>query len=145
MPKVLALIPAILLVGACASHAPSDQQAAAAATATAAESQAASGPPPEWQKKRQQYTDCAREKAEARSAKPGTTQAVVNDALRDCRGELDAVRTSFREYLDGQMSSAHGKRSARQAADRVGRDTEDKVRAYLLRHVEYHRAVAARQ
>ena len=145
MPKVLALIPAILLVGACASHAPSDQQAAAAATAAAAESQAASGPPPEWQKKRQQYTDCAREKAEARSAKPGTTQAVVNDALRDCRGELDAVRTSFREYLDGQMSSAHGKRSARQAADRVGRDTEDNVRAYLLRHVEYHRAVAARQ
>lgn len=66
MPKVLALIPAILLVGACASHAPSDQQAAAAATAAAAESQAASGPPPEWQKKRQQYTDCAREKAEAR-------------------------------------------------------------------------------
>ncbi|WP_190286281.1 hypothetical protein [Cupriavidus cauae] len=46
MPKVLALIPAILLVGACASHAPADQQAAAAATA-AAESQAASGPPPE--------------------------------------------------------------------------------------------------
>lgn len=143
MRNVLALIPALLLVGACASKPPAEEVVADAEAAAA--TQTANAAPPQWQLLRQQYTDCAKSKAEAGAAGSGTTQKVVADALRACQSDLDAVRTSFRQYLDEQMVSAHGKRSARQASDRLGRDTEDKVRAYLLRHVEYQRAVAARR
>lgn len=144
MTRYLSLLSVCLLATACASNQPSGESAngampdVAAAVAEAPAAQVA-----EWQSLRQKYTACATEKAEAGLSASGNSQSVAATAMKACKGDLEAMRTSFRKYLDSQMSSSHGKTSARQAADRVGRDTEDKTRAYLVRHVEYKRAVLA--
>lgn len=141
MRNVLALIPVLLVVGACASKGSSDDTVAAAEAAAATSSApTASAAPPQWQLLRQQYTECAKAKAEAGAAGSASTQKVVAEALQGCKSELDTMRTAFRTYLDDK----NGSRMARQASDRVSRDTEDKVRGWLLRHVEYQRAVAGR-
>jgi hypothetical protein len=129
MKSVLALIPVTLLAAACASHAP-DPQAVSEANE-------------QWQSLRATYTACAKEQADAGMASRVSAQDLAGSALKACQPGLDAMRTAFRQYLDTQMVSAHGRDSARQAADRVGRDTEAKTRDYLVHYVERERYLAA--
>ncbi|CAG9176711.1 hypothetical protein CURE108131_06950 [Cupriavidus respiraculi] len=147
MQKALALAPVLLLLAACASQAPTNGEAAAEAAQDAATAQAAvaSAQPAEWQMLRQRYTLCTKEKAEAGARGSDNTQKVAAAAMKSCREELEAVRSSFRDYLNAQMVSSHGRASAKQATERMIRDTEDKTRAYLVKHVEYERAVTARR
>ncbi|MDF3836932.1 hypothetical protein P3W85_28860 [Cupriavidus basilensis] len=126
MKFVLALIPATLLAAACASHTPADPQAASDANA-------------QWQSLRADYSTCAKDQTDAGVAGAASPQDLVGTALKACQPRLDAMRTAFRQYLDAQMVSSHGRDSARQAADRVSRDTEAKTRNYLLRYVERER------
>ncbi|KJK24565.1 hypothetical protein UB46_09750 [Burkholderiaceae bacterium 16] len=129
MKSVLALIPVTLLAAACASHAPADPQASAEANE-------------QWQSLRAAYTTCAKDKADAGMAGRASAQDLAASSLKACQPQLDAMRTAFREYLDAQMVSAHGRDGARQAADRVSRDTEAKTRNYLVRYVERERYTA---
>jgi len=130
MKPALVLIPATLLAAACASRQPTDPQASQEANAN-------------WQALRGAYTDCARSQADAALPRGGTPQALADGALRACRPQLDAVRVAFHDYLDAEMVSAHGRDSARQAANQVSRDTEAKTRAYLVRYIESEQARAS--
>jgi hypothetical protein len=135
---------AVLLCAACASTAPTE--ADTSATIAAAREQATPAEVAEWQKLRQRYMDCATKKAESAAiTDKSPSKTVANDALKACRGELDAMHDAFRGYLETSMTSSHGKTGARQAADRVKRDAEDKARDYLVRDVEYVRGMAARK
>ncbi|MGY8525840.1 hypothetical protein [Paracidovorax citrulli] len=147
MRYVPALTFAALLLSACASSPPKTGEAAveAAATTNVAPGTGGSAIAPEWQQRREKYTACATDKASSAMTSSESAQRIAAEAVKACSGELDAVRTSFRDYLNAQMVSSHGKRSAQQAAERLGRDTEDKVRAYLVRHVEYERSLSARK
>ncbi|MGE8366068.1 hypothetical protein AB4156_02300 [Cupriavidus sp. 2MCAB6] len=129
MKSVLALIPVTLLAAACASHAPADPQASAEANE-------------QWQSLRAAYTTCAKDQADAGMSGRASAQDLAASALKACQPRLDAMRTAFREYLDAQMVSSHGRDGARQAADRVSRDTEAKTRNYLVRYVERERYTA---
>ncbi|WP_020204273.1 MULTISPECIES: hypothetical protein [Cupriavidus] len=127
MKSVLALIPVTLLAAACASRPPAaDPQAQEQANA-------------QWQSLRADYTNCAREQADAGLPGRGSPQDLAGAALKACQSRLDAMRGAFRDYLDAQMVSSHGHDSARQAADRLSRDTEAKTRTYLVRYVERER------
>ncbi|AOY92712.1 hypothetical protein BKK79_13710 [Cupriavidus sp. USMAA2-4] len=129
------LLAAGLLATACASRPPVDGQAPQSANESANA---------HWQALRGDYTDCARRQADAELPRSGTAQALADDALKACRAQLEAVRVAFRDYLDAQMVSSHGRDSARQAANQVGRDTEAKTRAYLVRYIESERSRTAR-
>ncbi|MGO4328888.1 hypothetical protein AB4Z48_21860 [Cupriavidus sp. 2TAF22] len=121
------LIPVTLLAAACASHSPApDPQAAGEANA-------------QWQSLRADYTACAKGQTDAGLSGSASPQDLAGAALKACQPKLDAMRSAFREYLDAQMVSAHGRDGARQAADRVSRDTEAKTRSYLVRYVEVER------
>ncbi|MGT2492911.1 hypothetical protein ACU4GD_26430 [Cupriavidus basilensis] len=97
----------------------------------------------QWQSLRAAYTTCAKDQADAGMSRPRlAAQDLAASALKACQPRLDAMRTAFREYLDAQMVSSHGRDGARQAADRVSRDTEAKTRNYLVRYVERERYTA---
>ena len=83
--------------------------------------------------------DCVKEKADDNLSSKGQSKDVANAALAACQSDLSAMHDAFRSYLDGQMSSSHGKNSARQAAARVTADTRDKARNYQVRYVENQR------
>ncbi|WP_042888130.1 hypothetical protein [Cupriavidus necator] len=136
MKKILTALP-LAFLAACASH-PSGSSNDAAGTAAAA------GDSSGWQALRAKYMDCVKQKADDNLSAKGQSKDVANAALAACQSDLDAMHDSFRTYLDGQMSSSHGKNSARQAAERVTTDTREKARAYLVRYVERER-YAARQ
>lgn len=138
MKKILTALP-LAFLAACASH-PSDSSNDVAGTSAAASTDGSSG----WQALRAKYMDCVKQKADDNLAAKGQSKDVANAALAACQSDLDAMHDSFRTYLDGQMSSSHGKNSARQAAARVTTDTKEKARAYLVRYVERER-YAARQ
>lgn len=134
MKKLLIALP-LALLAACASQpstGPASETTNAAASAATADS---SG----WQALRAKYMDCVKEKADDNLSSKGQSKDVANAALAACQSDLNAMHDSFRSYLDGQMSSAHGKNSARQAAARVTADTRDKARNYLVRYVENQR------
>ncbi len=129
----------LVLLGACAS--PSQQQPADTANATnapAATANADNG----WQALRAKYMDCVQRRAD--DGVPGNTQtkAVVSAALNACEGELTTMHDAFRDYLGAQMTSSHGKTGARQAADRVTKDTREKARVYLMSYVDHQRYLA---
>jgi len=134
MKKLLTALP-LLLLAACASQ-PPGASADAAASAPAADTGS------EWQALRAKYMDCTQKKANDNLSAKGSSKDVADLALSACQPELDAMHQSFRSYLDGQMSSSHGKSSARQAAARVTSDTRDKARNYLVRYVERERYLA---
>ncbi|WP_237717281.1 hypothetical protein [Cupriavidus basilensis] len=129
LKSVLALIPAALLAAACASRAPADPQAVSDANE-------------QWQSIRAAYTTCAKDQADAGMASSASAQDLASAALKACQPRLDAMRAAFRDYLDAQMVSSHGRDGARQAAARVSQDTEAKTRNYLVRHIERERYVA---
>lgn len=127
----------LALLGACAS--PSQQQPADPANAaTTATAPADNG----WQALRAKYMDCVQR--HAADGVPGSAQAkaVVSSALSACEGELSAMHDAFRDYLGAEMVSAHGKSGARQAADRVTKDTREKARVYLTGYVDHERYLA---
>ncbi|BDB25468.1 hypothetical protein Tamer19_15000 [Cupriavidus sp. TA19] len=131
MKKLLTALP-LALLAACASPpspGPTADSTSAAATADS------SG----WQALRAKYMDCVKEKADDNLSSKGQSKDVANAALAACQSDLNAMHDAFRTYLDGQMSSSHGKSSARQAAARVTADTRDKARNYLVRYVERER------
>ncbi|AQV95575.1 hypothetical protein BJN34_16975 [Cupriavidus necator] len=130
MKKLLTALP-LALLAACASQPPvSSNDAGADLSAVDA-----SG----WQALRAKYMDCAQKKANDNLSAKGQPKDVADQALRACQPELDAMHDAFRNYLDAQMSSSHGKSSARQAAARVTTDTREKARSYLVRYVERER------
>jgi hypothetical protein len=135
MKKFLTALP-LALLAACASQPPAASTDASAASAAAAD--ASSG----WQALRAKYMDCTQKKASDNLAAKGQSRDVAELALSACQPELDAMHDAFRNYLDAQMSSSHGKSSARQAAARVTTDTRDKARSYLVRYVERERYLA---
>ncbi|AXV81372.1 hypothetical protein [Ralstonia solanacearum] len=122
----------LVLLGACAS--PSQQQSADPANVTNTENG--------WLALRGKYMDCVQRRADDGVPGNAQTKAVVSSALEACESELSAMHDAFRDYLDAQMVSAHGKAGARQAADRVTHDARDKARAYLMRYVERERYLA---
>lgn len=134
MKKLLAALP-LLLLAACASQPPA---ASADPEGSAAAADASSG----WQALRAKYMDCTQKKASDNLSAKGQSKDVADLALSACQSELDAMHDAFRSYLDAQMSSSHGKSSARQAAARVTTDTRDKARSYLVRYVERERYLA---
>ncbi|NUO85846.1 MAG: hypothetical protein HOQ37_07075 [Cupriavidus sp.] len=134
MKKFLTVLP-LLLLAACASQPPGASTDAAASAPVA---DAGS----EWQVLRAKYMDCTQKKANDNLSAKGQSKDVAELALSACQPELDAMHQSFRSYLDAQMSSSHGKSSARQAAARVTSDTRDKARNYLVRYVERERYLA---
>lgn len=129
---LISLIPVALLAAACASHAPANPQASAEANE-------------QWQSLRAAYTTCAKDQADAGMASSASAQDLARAALKACRPRLDAMHAAFRDYLDAQMVSSHGRDGARQAADRVSQDTEAKTRNYLVRYVERERYTAKAQ
>lgn len=136
MKKLLVTVLPLALVAACGSHPPAADNDAAPAGA------AVSAPPfqvSEWQAQRARYMDCVKEKADANLSSKGTSRDVAAAAIDACQSQLDTMRDAFRAYLDAQMSSSHGKSSARDAAERVRIDTREKARAYLTKYVEYER------
>ncbi|RDK06818.1 hypothetical protein [Cupriavidus lacunae] len=133
MKKLLTALP-LALLAACASQPPvSSNDAGADLSAVDA-----SG----WQALRAKYMDCVQKKANDNLSAKGQPKDVADLALSACQPELDAMHASFRGYLDAQMSSSHGKSSARQAAARVTTDTREKARSYLVRYVERERYLA---
>lgn len=132
MKSVLALIPVTLLAAACASQVPANPQASSEANE-------------QWQSLRAAYTTCAKGQADAGMAGGASAQDLASAALKACRPRLDAMHTAFRDYLDAQMVSSHGRDGARQAAERVSQDTEAKTRNYLVRYVERERYTAKAQ
>ncbi|MCO4864310.1 hypothetical protein MKD38_21740 [Cupriavidus sp. WGlv3] len=134
MKKLLTALP-LLLLAACASQ-PPGISTDAAASAPAADTGS------EWQTLRAKYMDCTQKKANDNLSAKGQSKDVADLALSACQPELDAMHQSFRSYLNAQMSSSHGKSSARQAAARVTSDTRDKARNYLVRYVERERYLA---
>ncbi|NSX12677.1 hypothetical protein HTY52_01085 [Cupriavidus taiwanensis] len=137
MKKLLTALP-LLLLAACASQPPGATADAAAKAGSAAAADAGS----EWQALRAKYMDCTQKKANDNLSAKGHSKDVADLALSACQPELDAMHNAFRSYLDAQMSSSHGKSSARQAAARVTSDTRDKARNYLVRYVERERYLA---
>jgi DnaJ-domain-containing protein 1 len=134
MKKLLTALP-LALLAACASH-PSGPSGDAGADSLSAVD--ANG----WQALRAKYMDCVQKKANDNLSAKGQSKDVADLALSACQPELDAMHESFRTYLDAQMSSSHGKSSARQAAARVTTDTREKARSYLVRYVERERYLA---
>ncbi|SOY50663.1 putative lipoprotein [Cupriavidus taiwanensis] len=134
MKTFLTALPLILLA-ACSSQPPG------ASTDAVASAQAADTGS-EWQALRAKYMDCTQKKANENLSAKGQSRDVADLALSACQPELDAMHSAFRGYLDAQMSSSHGKSSARQAAARVTADTRDKARNYLVRYVERERYLA---
>lgn len=88
---------------------------------------------------RAQYMDCVQRRADAAVAGSDPTKTVVTAALDACESQLSTMHDAFRDYLGAQMVSSHGKTSARQAADRVTKDTREKARVYLTGYVDYTR------
>lgn len=125
----------LALLGACASHPQSDATGATDATSAAT---ADNG----WQALRAKYMDCTQRRAAEGISGTASTKAVVSSALDACEGELSAMHDAFRDYLGAQMVSSHGKTGARQAADRVTKDTREKARVYLTGYVDHERYVA---
>lgn len=134
MKKLLTALP-LAFLAACASQPPGSPNDANAQELSAAD---AGG----WQSLRAKYMDCAQKNATQNLAAKGQPKDVANMALQACQPELDAMHDAFRTYLDAQMSSSHGKSSARQAAARVTTDTREKARSYLVRYVERERYLA---
>ena len=133
--KILLTALPLVLLAACASQ-PPGASTDAAASAPAADTGS------EWQALRAKYMDCTQKKASENLSAKGQSRDVADLALSACQPELDAMHSAFRGYLDAQMSSSHGKSSARQAAARVTSDTRDKARNYLVRYVERERYLA---
>ncbi|WP_432258251.1 hypothetical protein [Cupriavidus sp. TMH.W2] len=134
MKKLLTVLP-LALLAACASQPPGSPTDAGADALSVAD---ASG----WQALRAKYMDCVQRKANDNLSAKGQSRDVADLALSACQPELDAMHNAFRSYLDAQMSSSHGKSSARQAAARVTTDTREKARSYLVRYVERERYLA---
>ncbi|KWR75715.1 hypothetical protein [Cupriavidus sp. IDO] len=133
MKKTILALP-LALLAACASQQP-------AITGTVANADNSSG----WQSLRAKYMDCVQREADKNLSGKAQSKDVAAAALAACQADLTAMHDSFRTYLDAEMSSAHGKASARQAADRVTNDTREKARNYLVRYVERERYVAKAQ
>jgi len=130
----------LTLLGACASQSPSQQQPADS-TSVASTTGADSG----WLALRAKYMDCVQRRADDGLSGSGQTKAVVASALNACEGELSTMHDAFRDYLSAQMVSSHGKSGARQAADRVTKDTREKARVYLMGYVDHERYLAKSQ
>ncbi|WP_237718212.1 hypothetical protein [Cupriavidus sp. BIS7] len=132
-----ASLPLAVLLAACSSSQPPVETPSAAATQEAAQ------PAPAWQAERAKYMDCVQGNVGNGIAGKGTPKDVAADALNACQGQLKVMHDAFQSYLMAEMSSSHGKSSARQAADRVTTDTREKARVYLTRYVEVERYKAA--
>jgi len=136
MKKIILALP-LAFLAACASHQPTDSGTGTGTAATAESSG--------WQSLRAKYMDCVQHEADKNLAGKAQSKDVAASALASCQSDLTAMHDSFRDYLDAQMSSAHGKASARQAADRVTNDTREKARNYLVRYVDRERYTAKLQ
>jgi len=132
-----AALPLAVLLAACSSSQPP------AETPSASAAQEAAQPVPAWQAERAKYMDCVQGNVGNGIAGKGTPKDVAADALNACQGQLKVMHDAFQSYLMAEMSSSHGKSSARQAADRVTTDTREKARVYLTRYVEVERYKAA--
>jgi hypothetical protein len=142
MKRALYASPLVLLalLGACGSPAPSQLQSAdSSSVANTASTTGTASADAGWMALRAKYMDCVQRHAD--DGVPGNAQskAVASSALDACKGELQVMHDAFRDYLNAQMVSSHGKSGARQAADRVTTDTREKARAYLVRYVDYER------
>jgi hypothetical protein len=133
MKSIFALGAVALLATACASRLPPVDET------TLARHNA------EWQAERAAYTVCGQDKANALLRTSASAPDVVDASVRACQPTLESVRTSFRQYVELQMMSDHGKEGARQAADQMAVDAETKLRGYLLPYVEYTRYQAGIQ
>jgi len=127
-----ASIPLAALLAACSSQPPAETPPPSAA-------QEAAQPVPAWQAERARYMDCVQGKVDNGIAGKGSSKDVTADALDACQGQLKVMHDAFQSYLMAEMSSSHGRSSARQAADRVTTDTREKARVYLTRYVEVER------
>lgn len=129
---------AIALAGCSSSQQPVADASPAALNAQPA---AASTPGADaaWLSQRARYMDCVQERAKANLTAKGTAKDVAASAIDACKSQLSAMHDAFQDYLSGQMSSSHGKTSARQAADRVTGDVREKARSYLTQYVERQR------
>ncbi|NOV27362.1 hypothetical protein E5S69_28075 [Cupriavidus necator] len=138
MKRLLTALPltSLALLAACASQPPGPSNDVSASASAAADP--ASG----WQALRAKYMDCTQKQANDNLSAKGQSKDVADRALSACQPELEAMHDAFRGYLEAQMSSSHGKSSARQAAARVTTDTRDKARSYLVRYVERERYLA---
>ncbi|CAG2141545.1 hypothetical protein CUPL110328_06735 [Cupriavidus plantarum] len=139
---------AVLSLAACSSSQPpgdSAQAASAEAAAAAPGPTTAAGADAAWLKQRVKYMDCVQERAKANLAAKGTSKDVAASAIDACKSQLSTMHDAFQDYLSAQMSSSHGKASARQAADRVTNDTREKARSYLTQYVERQRYEAGQR
>ncbi len=100
---------------------------------------------PAWQAERVKYMECVQGKADDGVRGKGVPADVAGGALDACKGQLTIMHDAFQSYLMAGMSSAHGRSSARQAADRVTTDTREKARVYLTRYVEVERYKATQR
>lgn len=139
---------AVLSLAACSSSkAPGENATAASAEAAAAAPGPATAPGADaaWLKQRAQYMDCVQDRAKANLSAKGTSKDVAAGAIDACKSQLSTMHDAFQDYLSAQMSSSHGKASARQAADRVTNDTREKARSYLTQYVERQRYEAGQR
>ncbi|WP_454056179.1 hypothetical protein [Cupriavidus sp. Marseille-Q8015] len=141
-PRAALTLAFALALGAC-STAPTNPAAAdasdAGGAAAAPTSASTPGPDAAWLSLRARYMDCVQERAKANLGAKGAARDVAASALDACKSQLDAMHDAFQDYLSAQMSSSHGKSSARQAANRVTTDTREKARSYLTQYVERQR------
>lgn len=141
-PRAALTLAFALALGAC-STAPTNPPAAdasdAGGAAAAPTSASTPGPDAAWLSLRARYMDCVQERAKANLGAKGAARDVAASALDACKSQLDAMHDAFQDYLSAQMSSSHGKSSARQAANRVTTDTREKARSYLTQYVERQR------
>ena len=139
---------AVLSLAACSSSKQAGetaQTASAESTASAPGPTTTSGADAAWLKQRAQYMDCVQDRAKANLTAKGTSKDVAASAIEACKSQLSTMHDAFQDYLSAQMSSSHGKSSARQAADRVTNDTREKARTYLTQYVERQRYEAGQR
>ena len=133
-------VPMAALLAACSS-----QQPPAAEPLSQSAAQDSVQVAPAWQAERAKYMDCVQGKVDDGVKGKATPPDVAAGALSACQGQLKVMHDAFQSYLMAEMSSAHGRSNARQAADRVTTDTREKARTYLTRYVEVERYKATQR
>ena len=132
-------MPMAALLAACSSSQPP------ADSATQAAAQESVQVAPAWQAERVKYMECVQVKVDDGVSSKAVPADVAGGALSACQDQLKVMHDAFQSYLMAGMSSAHGRSSAKQAADRVTTDTCETARVYLTRYVEVERYKAGQR
>ncbi|KWR87129.1 hypothetical protein KB891_14050 [Cupriavidus metallidurans] len=139
MRLAVTTLPMAALLAACSSSQPP------AESATQAAAQESVQVAPAWQAERVKYMECVQVKVDDGVSSKAVPADVAGGALSACQDQLKVMHDAFQSYLMAGMSSAHGRSSAKQAADRVTTDTREKARVYLTRYVEVERYKAGQR